>query len=119
MALNACIACLHVIHSRGIQDIPARRMLRVLASRTVTFFAAYVPLCHLLGVNVVVYRVAAIASRSRRPLHIVWWIEWHPPVCAVSRKIGTPDLLGHIPLRWLGKVVVPTLVKYRCFQMLP
>ena len=44
-------------------------MRNVLAARTVAAFAADVPLGHLLGVDVVVDRVAAVAGGTRGALH--------------------------------------------------
>src|ERR1035437_1246469 len=43
VALNASIAGMHVVHSRRIQNAYARGMTHMVASRTVTALAAYVP----------------------------------------------------------------------------
>src|SRR4029077_5250612 len=80
-------------------------MLRVLAPRAMTLLTTDVPLRHLLGVNVVIHRMAAITGRTGGPLHIVWRIEWHPPVGAVGDEIGAPNFVGHIPLRCLWEII--------------
>src|ERR1700693_3113520 len=109
MALDAGVVRMDVIHSRGIQDITARRMRDVLAARAVAALAAYVPLRHFFRVNVVVDRMAAVACRAGWPLHVVGRIERGPPVRAVGHEIRTPYLIRDVPLRGLRKIVVPHL----------
>src|SRR5579863_6912537 len=106
MALDTGIACRDIIHSRRIQNVSARRMLQMLTSRHVALFAANVPLCHLLGMNVVVDRVASIAGRTRGPLHIVRQIKWLPPIGPLGNEIRTPDAVGHIPLGGLWEIII-------------
>src|SRR5580700_4943512 len=106
MTLDTSIACRDIIHSRRIQNVSARGMLHVLTSRPVALFAANVPLRHLLGVDVVIDRVASIAGRTSGPLHIVRRIKWLPPVGPFGDEIRAPDAMGHIPLRGSWKVIV-------------
>lgn len=61
MALDAGVACLHVIHAGGIQSIPSGWMIHMLASRSVATFAPYIPLDHLFCVDIVIHRMAAVA----------------------------------------------------------
>src|SRR5215467_7638716 len=84
-------------------------MSHVFAARTVTAFTAYVPLCDLLGVDVVANGVAAIASWARRALHVVVGVEGRPPVGAVRHFVGAPGFVGDIPLRREWEIVVPNL----------
>src|SRR5579863_642758 len=106
MALDTGIACRDIIHSRRIQNVSARRMLHMFTSRPVALFAANVPLCHLLGVDVVIDRVASIAGRTRGPLHIVRRIKWLPPIGPLGDEIRPPDAMGHVPLRRFRKIIV-------------
>src|ERR1700733_2237754 len=106
MALDTGIAGRDIIHSRRIQNVPARGLLHMLAARSVALFASNVPLRHLLGMDVVIDRVASIAGRPRGPLHIVGRIKWLPPVRPFGDEIRTPDAMGHIPLRGFGKIII-------------
>src|SRR6266404_1429996 len=81
----------------------------MLAARTVAPLAAYVPLRHLLGVNIVIDGMAAVARRRRGPLHIIRRIKRGPPIGAVRDKIRPPHFMGHVPLCWLRKIVIPDL----------
>src|SRR5260370_32838777 len=105
MALDAGVARLNVVHSRRIQDVSACGMLRVLASWSVTLFAADVPFDHLFRLNVVVHRMAPITGGARRPLHVVRRIKRLPPVRSLGHEIGPPNSFGNVPLRGLGKIV--------------
>src|SRR5271156_5702666 len=107
MALDAGVAGLHVIHPRRTQDIFARWMLHVFAPRPMTLLASHIPLRHPLGVNVVVHRMAAIASRSRRPLHVVRWIKRLPPVRSFGHEIRPPHAMSNVPLRGLRIIIIP------------
>src|ERR1700676_4169521 len=82
MALDARVRGLDVVHSARIQDVAARSMLDMLAPRAMAALAAYVPFRHLLGLNVVVDGMAAIAGGASGPLHIVGRIKLCPPVRA-------------------------------------
>ena len=71
MALDASVSRRHIIHFRRIQDVGARWMRYMLAPWPVAALATYVPFCDLLGVNIIIDGVAAIARWTGRPLHIV------------------------------------------------
>ena len=71
MALDAGVVRGYVIHLGWIQDIGARRVRDMLAAGSVAAFAANIPLCDLLGVNVIVDGMAAVAGRSSGSLHVV------------------------------------------------
>ena len=45
----------------------------------------------VLVVDVVIHRMAAVAERARRALHVVGRIEWRPPVGAVRGRIRPPQ----------------------------
>ena len=97
MTLNAGIVRAPGIEPRGVHNRGWHGPLNMFAARTMTFFAAHVPFCDLLRFHVVVYGVAAVASRPRRTFHVVGWIERDPPVRvrlhygsnAISRKLET------------------------------
>src|SRR5579864_6554593 len=81
-------------------------MRDVLTARPVTALAADIPFGDLLGVNVVVHRMAAIARRAGGALHVVRRIERFPPVSSRRYKIRTPYTMSNVPLRRLGKIIV-------------
>src|SRR5271154_2613634 len=81
-------------------------MLHMLAPRTMALLASNVPLRYLFRVDVVVHRVASVASRTRGALHVVRGIEWLPPVSALGHEIRSPHAMCNIPLRRLRKVIV-------------
>src|SRR5437879_12787935 len=56
--------------------------------------------------NVVVDGVAAIAGGTGGTLHIVRRIERFPPIRSFGYKVGTPNVVGDIPLRRLWKIVI-------------
>src|ERR1700687_1253961 len=93
MALNAGVAFLDIIHPRRIQGVSAGGMFHMLASRAVAPFTTNVPLSHLFGVDVIVYRVAAIARGTCWPLHIVRRIERRPPISSIGNEIWPPDAI--------------------------
>ena len=119
VALDARVAALDVVHARRIQNVAARGMLHMGAARPVAALAANVPLRHLLGLNVVVDRVAAVARRPRGPLHVVGRVERHPPVRAGCHHVGTPHLVGDVPLRRLGIIVVADFREVALFPDTP
>src|ERR1700724_1663634 len=91
-------------------------MLDVLASWAVAAFAAYVPLPHLFGVDVVIDRVAAVTRRARGTLHIVRGIKWRPPIGSIGHEIRPPNVVRHIPLSWIRKIIVSS---FREVTLLP
>jgi len=92
VALDAGVAGIHVIHSGGIHHVFARRVRRVFAAGTVAAFAADVPLNYLLGVNVVVNRVAAVAEGPGWAAAVFRTIERRPPVRIVRDVFLIPSI---------------------------
>ncbi len=106
MALDAGVVRMDVIHPRGVQNVGSRRMRDVLAPRPVAPLAAYIPLGHRLILDVVIHRMAPIASRPGRPFQVVGRIEGRPPIGSIGHEIGAPYMIGNVPLRRLRKVIV-------------
>ena len=76
----------------------ARDGLRdVLAAGPVAPLAADVPLGDGLRLDVVVDRVAAVAERAGRPLHVVGRIVRHPPVGVRLHEVRPPDAVASRP----------------------
>ena len=108
MTLNASVAGRDVIHVRRIDNVAACGVCDMVATRTVTPFAADVPLSYLLGVNVIPDRMTAVAKRSRWAVHVVRWVESGPPVASRGRNlIFTPFLVLNLPLHGQREIVVP------------
>src|SRR5579864_390038 len=91
-------------------------MLCMRAARTVTTFASYVPFRDLIGVNVVIDGVAAIAGGPGRTLHVVGRIVGFPPVGALGYKIGLPGVMRDVPLCGLREIIV---ADFRKVALLP
>src|SRR3984893_2091152 len=106
MALDAGVVSLDVVHVCGIQDVGARGIRGMLAARTVAAFAADIPLGNLFCVDVVVDRVAAVAGGAGGALKIIRGVERGPPVRTVGYEVGTPDVIGDVPLGGLWVIVV-------------
>ena len=109
MALNTGVVGANVVHTGRIQSVAARWMRDVLAPGTVATFAAYIPLRHLLGLDVVADGVTAVAGGTGGPLHIVRGIERRPPVGSIGDEIWSPNAVGDIPLGWFGKIIIAAL----------
>ena len=62
-----------------------------------------------LGLDVVVHRVAAVAQRTRRPLHLIGRIVLDPPVGSRLDVVAPPGLVPHVPLSGEDVVVVAPL----------
>lgn len=78
--------------------------------------AADIPLSHLLGVNVVADRVAAIAKRSGRTVHIVGRIKRSPPIATGRRYlILAPLLIYDLPLHGQWEIVIADFRKVTLF----
>jgi hypothetical protein len=71
MALDAGIVGGDVIHLGWIQNVGARRVSDMLAAGTVAVFTADIPFRDLLGVDVIVDGMAAVAGRSGGSLDVV------------------------------------------------
>ena len=107
MTLNARVAGLNVVHSRRVNDVVADRVGRMLASRPMAAFAADIPFHNLLGPDVVIHGVAAVAGRAGRPLHVVRRIKRLPPIRPFGDRIRLPGAVGDVPLGWLRIIVIP------------
>ena len=81
-------------------------MRDVQAAGAVALFAADVPLGDLVGVDVVVDGVAAVAERAGGALHVGVGVEGRPPVGALLDVIGEPAFFCDVPLRGEDEVVV-------------
>ena len=77
--MQVSLAC-DVIQARRIQDIGARGTRDVLAAGAVAALAADVPLRDAVVADVEIDRMAAVAERAGRPLHVVGRIERRPPI---------------------------------------
>src|SRR5690242_16559606 len=119
MALNAGVVGPHIVHPCRIQDIAARRMRDVFASRAVAALAPNIPLHDLFGANVVVDGMAAIASGTGGTLKIVWRIKRRPPIRAVGHKIGPPNFASYVPLRRLRIIVITDFRKVALLPQAP
>ena len=104
VALDAHVVGRYVVHAGRIEDGGGNGLLHVLTAGAVALFATDVPFSDLLGLDVVVHRVAAIAEGAGRALEIVGRIKGHPPV--VFHIVGLPLLVGHVPLGGKRKVVI-------------
>ena len=89
MALNTGVTRSDVIHFRWIQNVFAGTVCYVLATRAMAAFAAYVPFGDLFGLDVVVDRVAPVAGRTGRALHVVGRIKRRPPIGSGLDEIGS------------------------------
>ena len=76
------------------------------AAGSMAGFAADIPFGDALRLDVVVDRVAAIAERTGRPLHIVVWIKRRPPVGVLRHMVGQPARVRDVPLRRQREIVV-------------
>src|SRR5579872_1621155 len=107
VALNADIVLRHCVHVRGVHDISADRMPDMGTARTVTAFAADVPLRRLVRLDVITDRVAAITGRPGGTLHVVVGIQRSPPVAALrGYMVGQPLALADVPLDREGGITV-------------
>jgi hypothetical protein len=78
---------------------------------TMALLAPDIPFRNSFRPDVVVDRMATIAERAGRPLHVVIGVEGCPPVGAGGDLICTPDLMVHVPLRAERKVIIAALRK--------
>jgi hypothetical protein len=72
----------------------------------VTFFAGNVPFGDLLGFEIVIQRMAAIAERARGALEIAGRIELRPPIAAVGNVVGKPPIVFDVPLRGQREIII-------------
>src|SRR6185437_3432904 len=79
--------------ARGVHDVVAGGVRDVKAAGSVALFTADVPLGDLMGVDVVVDGVAAVAERAGGALHVGVGVEGGPPVGAFFGVVGKPFFL--------------------------
>jgi len=111
MALDASIVPSHIVETIWIDDITPSWMRDMQTARPMALLAAYIPLRHMLGLNVIVHRMTPITGRPGRPVKITRAIKRQPPVRSRLRVIRQPSTLLHVPLRRQRIVVVPALRK--------
>src|SRR5450755_3750092 len=70
VTLDANVVRLHEAQAHGVHDVRLRGLLHVGSTRTVAFFAAYVPFRHSLGLDIVIHRMAAVAKWSSGALRV-------------------------------------------------
>src|SRR5580704_12124999 len=109
VTLDAGVAGVHVVEAGRVEDGARHRALDMRAAWPVAFLATDIPFAYLLGSNVVVDRMTAVAQRAGRPLEIVGWIKRRPPVGAVADEILLPHLVRDVPLRRLWEIIVADL----------
>jgi len=109
VALDANVIPPNRIQCCRIHDVVLSRVSNVLATRSMTLFAADVPLRHGFGLDVVVYRVASIARRAGGAIEIGRTIIRYPPVSACFDVIREPHLLRDVPLRRERKIILAPL----------
>src|SRR5215467_7731661 len=81
-------------------------MRGVFTAGTVAFFAADVPFGDLFCFDVVVDGVASVAGWARRALYVVGRVERLPPIGSRLDEIWQPFLVGDVPLRAFGEIIV-------------
>ncbi len=85
------------------------RVRDVRGAGAVALLAADIPFGRLLGRDVVVRRMAAVAERPRRPLHLIVGVMLRPPIRADIDVVLAPRLRDHVPLHAEHVVVVAAL----------
>ncbi len=108
MALNAGVVGTDEVETLGIDDVLFGGMRDVQAAGTVAFFAAHIPLGNLVGIDVVVDGVAAIAKRAGGAVHVGVSIERDPPVGSLLDMVRKPTSFLYVPLSRQHEVVIAT-----------
>lgn len=111
VALHADVVGANGVEALRVDDVLRGRPRDVLTARTVTFFAAYVPLGDLTGGEVVVYGVAAVAGGARGSVGVGLAIMRRPPVGTIGDMIGQPFAMLDVPLRGEREVVAAAFLK--------
>jgi len=97
------------VETRRVDDVFRERVSGVLAAGAVAPFAADIPFGDLVGADVVVDGVAAVAKRARGTLAVVVRIDGGPPVGFRADVVGKPLALREVPLHAERDVVVSLL----------
>src|SRR5215469_5960421 len=116
MALDASVAGFHIVGVRRIENVGPCWVLDVFAAGPVASFAADIPFCDPLGVDVITYGMAAVAGRAGRSLHVVRREKRHPPVRTWADEILAPFVIFYLPLRRQREIVVSN---FRKIPLLP
>src|ERR1700681_3596603 len=110
MTLDACVVLRYAIQLVRIKNVAACGTRNMLAARPVAALTTDIPFRDSLGLDVVVNRMAAVASRTGGPLHVIGRIYRPPPIPALGRhSIRTPCVIADVPLRRQRKIVVADL----------
>ncbi len=91
----------------------------MVAARPVAALAAHVPLRDRPRGDVVIDRMAAVASRAGGTLRVVRRIERRPPVRARADEIRRPFAVHDIPLRAEREVVFADLLEITLLPLTP
>ena len=106
MALDAGVVACNEVKLFRVHDIFASRTLDVKTAGAVALLTANVPLRDLLGLDVVVDRMASIAEGTGRALRVGLTVERHPPVSPFFNMKRQPFGFLDVPLGGQDKVVV-------------
>src|ERR1700722_18659917 len=106
MTLDARIGGVHIIEPRRVEDGRAYRAADVLTAWAVAPLATHIPLGDGFVRDVVVYGMAAVAERPRRPLEVVGRIKGRPPISIVGYEVTFPHLVRDVPLRGVREKVI-------------
>src|SRR5579872_7436467 len=119
MALHADIVGVDVIEAGGVQDVRAGWMLNMRGAGSVAFFTADIPFRYRFGLDVVVYGMAAVAKRAGGTLEVITGVVRDPPVGSCLDGIGSPDLMGDIPLNRQSKIIVANFLEIALLSFAP
>src|SRR5215469_3227180 len=109
MALDASVAGFDIVGVRRIENVGPCWVLYVFAAWTMASFAADIPFCDPLGVDVIAYRMTAVASRAGGSLQVVRRKKRHPPVRTLADEILAPFVILYLPLSRQREIVVSYL----------
>jgi hypothetical protein len=107
MTLDAGVVGTNKVESAGVDDVRLGRMGGVKTAGTVAFLTTNVPLGDLVGVDVVIHGVAAVAERASGTLLVGLAVERNPPVSSLLDVKWKPALFIDVPLGRLDEVVIP------------
>ncbi len=104
MALDTGVIAAHVIELFRIDDVVFGGVFDMQTAGSVALFTAYIPLCHLFGLDVVVDGMAPITGGPGGAVEVGWAVKRHPPICSCFHVVGEPAFFLNVPLR--GKRVI-------------
>jgi hypothetical protein len=103
---NAGVVRRDIIEPPRIDDRRPHWVGDVSATRSVTSFAADIPLCDAFCLDVVIDRVAAVAQGAGRTLHIVVGVKGRPPIGVLRHMGGEPARVRDVPLGRQREIIV-------------